>query len=76
MACQVAARCGTAGFLWSQILLFGSWIGWNSWPGQRHFDPYPYILLTLLLSIEAIFLSIFVLISQQEEIAATQMFGN
>ena len=67
VAGQVAARCGTAGFLWSQILLFGGWVGWNSWPGLRHFDPYPYILLTLLLSIEAIFLSIFVLISQQEE---------
>ena len=67
VACQVAARCGSAGFLWSQILLFGSWVGWNSWPGLRHFDPYPYILLTLLLSIEAIFLSIFVLIIQQEE---------
>ena len=67
VASQVAARCGTAGFLWSQILLFGIWITWNSWPGLQHFDPYPYILLTLILSIEAIFLSIFVLISQHEE---------
>jgi len=67
VASQVAARCGTAGFLWSQIVLFAAWIAWNSWPGLRHFDPYPYILLTLMLSVEAIFLSIFVLISQHEE---------
>jgi uncharacterized membrane protein len=35
-------------------------------------DPFPYVFLTLVLSIEAIFLSIFILISQNEETRLTE----
>ncbi|HEU5297423.1 MAG TPA: DUF1003 domain-containing protein [Burkholderiaceae bacterium] len=72
VACRVAEYCGTAGFLWSQVAIFAAWIIWNSWPGVRHVDPFPYIFLTLVLSIEAIFLSIFILISQNEETRRTE----
>lgn len=42
------------------------WIVWNmGWiPGLAPFDPFPFGLLTMIVSLEAIFLSIFVLISQ------------
>ncbi|HET7525872.1 MAG TPA: DUF1003 domain-containing protein [Burkholderiaceae bacterium] len=72
VACRVAEYCGTAGFLWSQAAIFAAWIIWNSWPGVRHVDPFPYIFLTLVLSIEAIFLSVFILISQNEETRRTE----
>ena len=44
---------------------FGLWILLNTgWLGVRPFDPFPYGLLTMVVSLEAIFLSTFVLISQ------------
>jgi len=48
-------------FVW-----FFGWIIWNmDWvPGLKPFDPFPFGLLTMIVSLEAIFLSIFVLISQ------------
>ncbi len=35
-------------------------------PGVRPFDPYPFSFLTLVVSLEAIFLSIWILIGQNE----------
>lgn len=45
---------------------FFIWIVWNLGliPGLVPFDPFPFGLLTMIVSLEAIFLSIFVLISQ------------
>jgi uncharacterized membrane protein len=44
---------------------FGVWIGLNTGRvGIRHFDPFPDGLLTMVVSLEAIFLSTLVLISQ------------
>ena len=40
----------------------------NSWPGLAHWDPYPFTFLTLVVSLEAIFLSSFILISQNYEL--------
>ena len=47
-------------------LLFGSWIIINTGivPGFRPFDPFPFVMLAMWASVEAIFLSTFVLISQ------------
>ena len=36
------------------------------------FDPFPYTFLTLVVSLEAIFLSIFILISQNQETQLTE----
>jgi uncharacterized membrane protein len=56
----------TPTFLFLNMLFFAVWIGWNSnmIPNLHAFDPYPYGLLTMAVSLEAIFLSIFVLVSQ------------
>src|SRR3954463_11890511 len=41
---------------------------WASWLGQRWvFDPYPFGLLTMVVSLEAIFLATFVLLSQNRQ---------
>jgi uncharacterized membrane protein len=55
-------------FLAVHAVLFIVWIVWNI-PGVPlpHFDPYPYGMLTTIVSLEAIFLSIFVLMTQSRE---------
>jgi len=52
-------------FAYVHIVWFGIWILLNTGRfGVRIFDPFPYGLLTMIVSLEAIFLSTFVLISQ------------
>jgi uncharacterized membrane protein len=52
-------------FAYLHIIWFIVWIVLNTGSlGLQPFDPYPYGLLTMLVSLEAIFLSTFVLISQ------------
>jgi uncharacterized membrane protein len=63
----VARFCGSIVFVWIHVAVFGAWIAWNAWPGLPHFDPYPFTFLTLCVSLEAIFLSSFILISQNYE---------
>jgi CRP/FNR family transcriptional regulator, cyclic AMP receptor protein len=59
---------GSMPFLFLNAAVFAIWIGINSLPlGIEHFDPYPFGLLTMAMSIEAIFLSCFVLISQNRQ---------
>lgn len=57
---------GTITFLCLNVLWFAVWIvinmGWV--PGVAPFDPFPFGLLTMIVSLEAIFLAIIVLISQ------------
>ena len=55
-------------FLVIHIIWFSVWIVWNSGAfGLRPFDPFPFGLLTLVVSLEAIFLSIFLLLGQRRE---------
>lgn len=58
---------GTTTFLILNFLIFAWWIFTNiGWiPGAKLFDPFPFVLLTTAVSLEAIFLSIIVLISQK-----------
>lgn len=52
-------------FVYVHVVWFGVWIALNTGRfGVPIFDPYPYGLLTMIVSLEAIFLSTFVLISQ------------
>jgi len=58
--------CGSTAFLIFHIIFFASWITLNMEiiPGTIAFDPFPYGLLTMIVSLEAIFLAIFILVSQ------------
>jgi len=65
LADGITGFSGRLGFVYLHALWFGAWLLLNTgWFGIRPFDPYPYGLLTMIVSLEAIFLSTFVLISQ------------
>jgi uncharacterized membrane protein len=56
---------GSLRFVYIHAALFGGWVLWNlGWiPGAKPFDP-SFVVLAMVASVEAIFLSTFVLISQ------------
>jgi uncharacterized membrane protein len=63
----ITAFCGSVTFVWLHVLWFGGWIVLNTLPGMRHFDPFPFQFLTLVVSLEAILLSTFILITQNRQ---------
>ena len=63
----IANFCGSMTFVWVHVVWFGGWILLNLIPGLPHFDQFPFTFLTLVVSLEAIFLSTFILISQNLE---------
>jgi uncharacterized membrane protein len=67
-------RAASAGFLVIHAAWFAGWIAWNTGAlGLRPFDPYPSGLLTMIVSLEAIFLAIFVLLAQKRESAIAEL---
>jgi uncharacterized membrane protein len=72
----ITAFAGSMRFVYLHVAWFGLWIAVNlgllaAAPGSRFapFDPFPFGLLTMTVSLEAIFLSTFVLISQNRQAA-------
>ncbi len=74
----IAEFSGSIPFLFIHVGLFAAWIIWNIEKnpgaganifGLSVFDPYPYGLLTMCVSLEAIILSVFVLLSQNRQVA-------
>ena len=63
----IADFCGSMTFVWVHVIWFGGWIAFNLLPGFKHVDPFPFTFLTLVVSLEAIFLSTFILISQNHD---------
>jgi uncharacterized membrane protein len=65
IADAITAFSGHMAFVYMHIAWFAVWILLNTGRiGVRPFDPFPYGLLTMVVSLEAIFLATFVLISQ------------
>lgn len=62
----VALFAGSMFFVYLHVAWFAFWIGANMLLGKP-FDPFPFTFLTLVVSLEAIFLSTFILISQNHE---------
>lgn len=62
----ITAFCGSMAFVFLHVLWFGFWIIANMGriPNVPVFDPFPYGLLTMVVSLEAILLATFILISQ------------
>ena len=60
---------GDIRFVYFSFIWFAIWIVLNTRiiPGVEPFDPFPFGLLTMVVSLEAIFLSLFVLISQNRQ---------
>jgi uncharacterized membrane protein len=63
----IAWFSGSMQFLILNGAWFVIWILINTVPGLPAFDPFPFGLLTMIVSLEAIFLSCFVLISQNRQ---------
>lgn len=67
IADKIADFCGRMSFVWVHLIWFGLWIGLNEFPHIRHIDPFPFQFLTLVVSLEAIFLTTFIMISQNRQ---------
>jgi len=59
--------CGSMPFVWVHVVWFTAWIAANSAFLAKPIDPYPYSFLTLVVSLEAIFLSTFIMISENRQ---------
>jgi uncharacterized membrane protein len=66
---------GSNWFLMINAIWFVVWCVWNAnvIPGLAPFDPFPFGLLTMIVSLEAILLSIFVLIAQNRSARIDQL---
>jgi CRP/FNR family cyclic AMP-dependent transcriptional regulator len=76
----IAAFSGSITFLMIHIVVFAVWILLNvDWlPGWKPpmFDPFPFGLLTMVVSLEAIILSVFVLLSQNRQASKERIRGD
>ena len=64
----IAEFSGSVKFLCLNALWFGIWI-WLNESGTYRFDPFPFGLLTMIVSLQAIFLSIIVLLAANRQAA-------
>lgn len=74
LADRVTRLASSRGFLLFHVAWFTLWIIWNTTGASPNpFDPYPFGLLTMIVSLEAIALSIIILMSQGREAAIAEM---
>jgi uncharacterized membrane protein len=69
IADRITTFAGSMAFVYIHVLWFGGWIGFRV-------EHYPYGLLTMIVSLEAIFLSTFVMISQNRADAKRQIIAD
>src|SRR6201989_2732654 len=69
IADRITTFAGSMAFVYIHIIWFGSWIAFGV-------EGYPYGLLTMIVSLEAIFLSTFVMISQNRADAKRQVVSD
>jgi uncharacterized membrane protein len=68
IADAIATFTGSMTFVWLHVAWFALWILLNvGWLGFKPFDPYPFTFLTMIVSLEAIFLSTFILMSENRQ---------
>ena len=65
----ITAFAGSMAFVYIHVIWFGCWIGFGV-------EKYPFGLLTMIVSLEAIFLSTFVMISQNRADAKRQVLAD
>jgi uncharacterized membrane protein len=69
IADHITLFAGSMAFVYVHVVWFGCWIGFGA-------ERYPYGLLTMIVSLEAIFLSTFVMISQNRADAKRQVVAD
>jgi len=76
VADAVTGFTGSMTFVFIHLVIFGAWVFWNlGWLGLKPFDP-SFVVLAMEASVEAIFLSTFVLISQNRSAAQADKRAN
>jgi uncharacterized membrane protein len=65
---KIATFTGSMFFVWLHVVWFALWIVFNiPWLGLQPVDPFPFTFLTMVVSLEAIFLSAFILMSENRQ---------
>ena len=66
LAAAVARFGGTMAFVYTHFVIYGAWLLINSGalPIVKPWDPFPFVMLAMMASVESIFLSTFILITQ------------
>lgn len=74
IAAKFSALAGSTPFIILHVFWFGGWVLINSKviSGITPFDPFPFSFLTLIISLEAIFLTLLVLMSQNRMTKETE----
>src|SRR5512140_3868663 len=65
----VVAQVGSWGFIIGQSTLLGIWALLNVTAWMRHWDPYPFILMNLVLSLQAAYTAPMIMMSQNRQAA-------
>jgi uncharacterized membrane protein len=67
---------GTARFLMWMTVVVVAWVGWNTLaPSNLRFDEYPFIFLTLVLSLQASYAAPLILLAQNRQEARDKVVG-
>lgn len=67
IADSVSSFVGSWPFLIIQSAIILVWVAWNTIPGLPHFDEFPFILLTLVLSLQAAYAAPIIMMSQNRQ---------
>ena len=75
IADTITAIAGSMAFLWLNVIWFTAWLLLNLgvFGDNLVFDEFPFGLLTMIVSLEAIILSTFVLVSQRRESETSEL---
>ncbi|MEY2620565.1 MAG: hypothetical protein RIT26_385 [Pseudomonadota bacterium] len=76
VADRVAATVGSWAFISLQSVLITAWIGWNLANGSQAWDPYPFILLNLVLSFQAAYTAPAIMMSQNRQAEVDRQNAN
>jgi uncharacterized membrane protein len=72
----VAATVGSWRFIILQSFLIVAWIIWNTLTGPHAWDPYPFILLNLVLSFQAAYTAPAIMMSQNRQAEIDRLHAN
>jgi uncharacterized membrane protein len=65
---RIARFLGTGAFLVWMTVIIVAWVAWNFWgPGESRWDEYPFIFLTLMLSLQASYSAPLILLAQNRQ---------
>lgn len=64
---RIARFIGTGRFLVYMTVFVAMWLLWNTTAGDLIFDPFPFILLTLMLSLQASYAAPLILLAQNRQ---------